>query len=207
MTEAMKIILISSGFTLLGGFVGYIASTIQASITHNRQEKIEGRKRSWHLEDIQRERKLSVLFRRIDKVEEFIGYVNDDFHNLRHDTLYIMNNVDPTEIEARLLGYLNWRDSIPRRIYSYGASVHSLMSDELVNNWKELYETFEKMKEYYLEILRKKQEDPHAFSGQDEGSGTADVLYKEFNQGLGSFIAELDKIRTGNSITISREGT
>jgi hypothetical protein len=198
--EPIKIVLISSGFTLLGVLLGYIASAIQSKQFFNNQQEIEDKRREWNLEDRRLERKLSTLYRRLDNLELFIGYVNDDFHNLRHDIVFMMSCSDPILIEHRFAGYANWRDSIPRRIYSYGSAVRSLNSNELIKSWEKLYESFESMKDLYIKVLDIKLEDPLIDLGSEDEFDNIGDLWDEFNAGVGSFLAELDDIRSGSQI-------
>ena len=178
----------------------FFASMKQTKMANKNQRKIESTRRQWEIEDLGRERKLSALYRRLDQIEEFIGYVADDFHNLRHDAVFVLSTKDPNAIQARMESYIMWRDNLPKRVYAYGASVRSLENDQLVNSWEKIYEAFENMRDFYIKVYKDKGKDPESHPDVIKDQQTVDSLYDQFNEGLGLFISELDKIRAGSSI-------
>ncbi len=195
MSETIQVALISALSAIIGAALGYFASAIQAAREFERHKSLDATKRRWQLEDEQREYRRSIRTRRLDQAEEFIGYVTEDFQSIRHAAIFIVQCEDPQAIEQKIHEYGHWRDTLPKRVYAFGASVRSMSSPALVTAWDSLNSSFEQLTETYKRICADKERGPSRHPQGLDLLKQIDTLYEGFNQGLGAFIAELDRLR------------
>jgi hypothetical protein len=207
MPSELWVAIVGGVFVLVGAIAGYVASAVQASKSFGRQMRLEDRKRTWELQDTRAERAFDVLDRRCDQVEEFVFSYTEDFQSIRHTALYILQSTDWTDIEQRIRKYADWRDSVPKRVFAYGASVGSLGSQRLVDGWQEMQIPFEALSELYREIADKKEADPGPLKDGEEYLEKIDAEYEAFNKALGGFVAELDNVRSLTSDSKETEAT
>jgi len=195
MSESLWIAIISASAALLGGIIGYIAAEIQATRSFNRQSSLEIKKREWSIQDDLRKHRISVLMKRCDEVEEFVYTYAEDFQNIRHASLFILQSTDQREIQTRINEYGRWRDAIPKRVYAYGASVSSLGRPDLVKYWNEMNEAWQLNSDLYKAICSAKEKDPGPYQYHARVLADIDKSYQDFNNSLGHFLSQLDEVR------------
>jgi ribosomal protein S17E len=195
MTEQIWLAVITASAALLGSIAGYVASTIQTTISWQRQLNLEEKKRNWAVEDATQQHRIGVLMKRIDQVEEFVYYYTEDFQNIRHAAIFILRTNDLSAIEVRMAQYAAWKDQLPKRVYGYGPGIVSLGRKILVKYWDRMNKQFEELGKVYSEICDNKTKNPLSPLNQEELLAKIDYAYQEFNEGLGQFISELDNAR------------
>ena len=196
MSEQLWTVIVSSLSALLGSIAGFVAASIQASKSFQNQLKLEALKRTWEVEDSKRRQVIAVAERRCDQAEEFIGMVTEDFQNIRHAAIFVLQSRDLDAIHRRISEYAAWRDTVPKRVYAFGAVVGGLGSRELIESWNDqLYPAFERLTGMYKEIcdtIERDQRSPTYALDLLHSIGSA---YEDYNKGLGTFMSQLDKIR------------
>jgi len=157
--------------------------------------ELEEKKRMWSVEDATRQHRIGVLMRRIDQVEDFVYYFTEDFQNIRHALLYILQNTDSTAIQQRIAQYGAWRDQLPKRIFGYGPGVISVGRKKLVTYWDQMNKPFEELRHLYIHVCNSKASSTDPLQDEREIFGKVSDAYEEFNEALGKFLTELDSAR------------
>ena len=195
MSDQPWVSIIAPASALLGSMAGYLASAIQSGIAWKRQVELEEKKRRWSVEDSTRQHRIGVLMRRADQVEEFVYSFTEDFQNIRHAALFILQATDPAAIQRRMAEYAAWREGVPKRVYAYGPGVASLGRPGLTAAWNEMHTPFEELRQLYIDICNRKERDPEPLADQWDVFNRIDAAYEAFNRGLASFLSELDGAR------------
>jgi len=195
--DSIWVVVITGFFVLAGAISGYVASAIQTSRAFDRQFKLEELRRTWQLDDESRAHRIAVRARRCDQAEKSVSAMSEDFHHLRTQSISFVNAAPRSEFGGDFHDFAHWQRHIDRSVFEYGPVINALSGSQhdLVSPWKTMEQAWLDMANHYRFLYQQKVAEGKDLDDPEGMLKDINDVYGAFNNGLGLFIVEVDRVR------------
>jgi len=183
MDEIQTTALIAAGSALAGVLITTLATLV-----------VEFVRRSWGKEDRQRDRRIQVLDRRVNQIEQYLEGVTQDFRLVMNDAEFYLATDDIPEANRRMAQRRELKDSIDTRIFARGPAIRALADPELDTLWESLMGSFDKLAAIYMEIFDTKFNNMMPIDQNLFGTALNET-WLEYSRTIGILYHQLDQIR------------